>query len=179
MTARDRKSGRPPGRPPSAIVRAIFLTLLSPLLLCILLLALPGAGVHALVTRLRQRRFRRRWAGQQFFVWHARGNWHDFVRNNVLPALPPAVRVLQERRPPALRPQKRALLRELRRVLPQRYGAAPGRPWLFTVQRTGVTLVSLNEVLQAAKMRARRDPAVQAEVRALLDDALRGRARRT
>ena len=137
------------------VVLVVLLIILSPIWLPIML-------VHEARSAWRCRRFIRKRRGRVYVIWHARREWYDFVRNNVLPVLPSNVTAMQDRAHGGheLRMVHAALCRALQ-------GGTP-RPFLMFVGRKRVHAFSLNGPLQEVKRRPGRSASVQAEVRAVL-----------
>ena len=68
------------------------------LLLLFLVFGLPVMAVIAAKDALSFRAFRRREAGNVYFICTSRRGWHDLLKNNVIPVLPDRFRVVWTRR---------------------------------------------------------------------------------
>jgi hypothetical protein len=118
-------------------------------------IGLPGA----LFDRLRYRAFRRREAGRVYLVCTPRRNWHDFIRNNVIPIVPDHYRVVWSMSQRGGSPS--VLLGEFMRG--HNFGIP--KPYLVLVTPRGLVHRSLNATLAALKQHQERSERVQAACR--------------
>ena len=65
-----------------------------PLIVVVGLISLPFIFVMETKAAIALRVFRRREAGHVFLICTSKRNWHDFLRNNVIPVLPDNLRVV-------------------------------------------------------------------------------------
>lgn len=154
--------GRAAWWPSRAVLRATLLIVVALFIVLFLPVWLPSALFDRARRASRQRHFIREHASHVFLVWHARRGWYDFVRNNVLPALPPNVIAVQDRR------HGGEDLAMIRRTAAPPGRACPSHPFLAKIGQQHSPLISLNMALQSMKSRRRRDKGVQDEMRQLL-----------
>jgi hypothetical protein len=122
--------------------------------------------------RVQNRRFRVQHEGTVFFCYSVRRGWREFVLNNVRPVLPHGIEMIQMRgRPRQHKDQKRTILNRhnSKAVRPLQH------PYILRVDRRRIEGVPLHADLFPLKRRAARDPRGQAQVRAILERALKGR----
>jgi hypothetical protein len=112
--------------------------------------------------KLAVRRFYRMYRGQHIFVGTRRHGWYDFLRNNVLPVLPPGVHVAWVERD-----TRDASLEDWSVVL-RRVGAVGEKPFLLRVTTRAVAVVPLHDQLAALRANAARDEQIQEKVGQIL-----------
>jgi hypothetical protein len=143
------------------LLRVLVTLIVLPLLPFLLVLVL----IFRARDKLTDRRFRREHDQQVYFVGNRRHDWHEFVINNVLPAItPPMSLVWTERASGSVRDQ----------VLPESLWALlQGRkkPLLVLVTRNKYRIVPLHERLLEWKEHSRRSEFVQSQVRLILEAA--------
>jgi hypothetical protein len=114
------------------------------------------------------RRFARANEGRTFLLLTRRHGWYDFVTNNVEPVLPEGWEIVWYARP---RFQKGLVPHPLQDLLRWRW--RPERPAAVRVRGRRIEQRSLRRELQPLKLDrgVQRDPAIQAEVRRILEHA--------
>jgi hypothetical protein len=118
----------------------VILVLLVPLGLALLILLLPFMLVEEYRIKARLKRFRKREAGNFYLVCTRRHGWFEFIRNNVMPILPPRVNITWYRRDRNRTADDISLL--LSRS-PGVYGVS--KPFLVAVSEDDVKVKSLHE----------------------------------
>lgn len=132
-----------------------LLILLSPLILVLLSIALPIIAYCSVRDAVSLRLFQRREDGNFYLVCTPRRGWHDYVRNNVVPILPPNVCVVWYRPSRGLVPPPIISHVEHSKIL------GLSKPYLVRVGRSKIRAESLNLDLQEMK----RHPATDNRVR--------------
>ncbi len=163
MALRRRRGSAPPALRAIAIAPgfAILIVALPIIIALSPFILLNGAISHF--------RYLRRHRGRTYLVASRCRGWFDFIDNNVLPALPAAVVLVwcEEARRHSFFPPPLG-------HLPRKHPHA--RPFLVHVTRFKMVPIPLHDALRPMKAASRkRDPAVQAQVRRILDEALAGR----
>jgi hypothetical protein len=122
----------------------------APLVLLFGILSLPIVLVMETRGALSLRAFRRREAGHVYLICTSKRNWHDFLKNNVIPILPDNFRVVwQKSRRGGQYPD---LVVHLARS--RVFGVS--KPYMVVVTRKALRHQSLNVPLQQLKAHAKR-----------------------
>ena len=131
-----------------------------------LIFVLLTGGVEALVARIRLLRYRWAHAGTVLFVCTTRHHWHGFLLNNVIPVLPPHVRVVwltgRDRSRPTWHTWQALARSKIRH----------SKPFLAAVRLRGILTVPTHDLLLPLKHNSRVDVSVQEQVRPILLGAL-------
>jgi hypothetical protein len=147
---------------PPSVAKNLLAFLVIILIVPFILVALPPfciyLAVKMLLDRWRDRRWRRKNEGTYFLVWTSRRGWHDFVVNNVLPALPGNVSVVRTGVGEGWLPTG------LARGLREAKVCQPPRPYLAVVSRSGVVALPLNDSLRGLKKRSKKQAAIRERV---------------
>jgi hypothetical protein len=149
------------------VLRVILKVSLAVLVVLLLPLLLFLALVFRLCDELSDRRFRRLHDQNVYFVANRRHGWHEFVINNVVPALPPRVCVVWQEQMTG-RVRERCLPRRLRVHLSFRK-----KPLMVLVTRKAYRVASMHERLLEWKLHAKKSAIVQEQIRMILDAARR------
>lgn len=121
-----------------------------PLLLMFVILSLPVILVIKTRGAISLRVFRRREAGHVFLICTSKRNWHDFLKNNVIPTLPDNFQVVW---PKSGRGSK---CHDLVAHLNHSRVFNVSKPYMVVVTRQALLHQSLNGPLQQLKPHARR-----------------------
>jgi|GEM_PF-1423356 len=138
----------------------IYLVIALPVLIAFYV---PARLVESLTLRL----FRRRCAGRLYLVCSRRHNWHEFLTNNLIPALPNYIEVIWHLRERSL---KYPVL--LKRLASSRIYGVP-RPYLVLVTRRALLCRSLNGPLQQIKPHAKKSTVTRQACSKLIAEAER------
>ena len=150
------------------LLNALGFVLLSPLILALLIIVPPIVVLLSIRFRARLLFFCLRFDGTVFLVAGRNRGWYDFIRNNVIPALPPDVRVLWYR---AGGPRTGARRHRLIQLLLYR-GPIGTKPLLVRVRKSGFTVLPVHRDLLPLKQQSTaRDSALTDKARAILDHA--------
>jgi len=110
--------------------------------------------------------FRRKEDGTFYLVCSRAKGWHDFLKNNVIPGLPPEIKVVWWS---ATRPSKRAKdLSSLRDHLTQSRIFGTSKPFLVAVLRKGLKVKSLNQEMLPLKTAAKVSEETQTACREII-----------
>lgn len=124
-------------------------------------------GVAAVVGRMRLLRYRWSHVGAVLFVCTTRHRWHGFLLNNVIPVLPPHVRVVwltgRDKSQPTWQTWQALALSKIRHA----------KPFFAVVRLRGIRTIPTHDLLLPLKHNSRADGSVQGQVRPILLGALR------
>ena len=115
-----------------------------------ILIVIPAVLVVVIKGRISLRLFRRREAGRVYFICTAGRNWHDFLRNNVIPVLPDHYRVVW------WKSLHRGKYRQLLGHLEQSRIFNVSKPYIVAVTPRALVHRSLNSILQELKARPKK-----------------------
>jgi hypothetical protein len=145
------------------LLRILLFTFLIPLFVVIAVLALPLIAAYQVYEFVALRWYCWRRHCWTYLVCSPRRAWHEFIENNLLPALPESVGVAWTSGP-------LVASKPLRRIFGA--GAGKGKPYLAHVAALRTRVYPLHQLLQPLKSRSHRDESVQQELRTLLDQQL-------
>ena len=150
----DTGDGAPEGRCSKRkmkIVKKILIGIVAaPVLILIMLILMPAVLVAGIKGNISLLLFRWRAAGRVYFICTARRNWHDFLKNNVIPVLPDHYRVVW------WKSAHRGKYRQLLGHLDQSRIFNVSKPYIVAVTPRALVHISLNSVLQELKARPKK-----------------------
>jgi hypothetical protein len=144
----------------SMFMLALFMVIVSILLPVLVPLVL----FQKLTTSFRLWVFRRREAGNYYLICTSRRNWYDFLKNNVIPVLPPNVRVVWQKSD--LCGPKQSLSQYLRKSRI----TGLSKPYLVAVTRRSLVAQSLNTIFQNLKQNAKRTETSRIQCRRIIEE---------
>ncbi|MBX7164798.1 MAG: hypothetical protein K1X74_00495 [Pirellulales bacterium] len=150
------------------VLQVLLVVVALPLVLAVALVTLPLVLLEQIGDYLILRLHCRRRACWSYLVVSPRSNWNNVIENNLAPALPEGVGLVWKRRhdraPTPIRPWRVLIWA----------AAGQAKPCLVRVTWRRLHVVSLHASLRPLKGAAR-DPATQAQLRAVLEQVLRER----
>jgi hypothetical protein len=130
--------------------RILLSVVIVPLAILFFILSLPLILASETKAAISLRAFRRRESGCVYLICASKRNWHDFLKNNVIPFLPDNVRVVWQK---SVRGVKRPhIFAHLNR---SGIGSLP-KPYLVVVTPRALLHRSLNAPLQPLKVRPKK-----------------------
>jgi hypothetical protein len=141
----------------------LLFALVLPVVLCIAVLAMPLVLLLRLYDFSRLRLYCRKTGCWTYLVCSPRRAWNEFLRNNLLEAVPEGVGVLWTSGAEAATPPLQQLFGA---------GAGKGKPYFVHVGALSTYVYPLHQLLQPLKANRRRDVAIQQELRLVLQREL-------
>ena len=152
------------------IKKIIIWMAVAPLVLLFGILSLPVVLVMETRGAISLRMFRRREAGHVFLICTSKRNWHDFIKNNVIPTLPENFRVVWQKS------GRGGKYPDLVAHLARSRVFGVSKPYMVVVTRRALLHKSLNGVLQEWKPHAKKSDEVRkacAEIMKTIQEELR------
>jgi hypothetical protein len=135
-----------------------------PLMILFFILALPFILVSKTKAAISLRIFRRRESGYVYLICTNRRNWHDFLKNNVIPVLPDNFRVVWRK---SVRGSKHP---DLFRHLACSHISSISKPYLVLVTPRALLHGSLNIPLQPLKAHPKKSEDVRTKCARIVKD---------
>jgi hypothetical protein len=128
------------------------------------LFSLPFILVKKIKAAIRLRMFRRREAGYVYLICTSKRNWHDFLKNNVIPILPDNFRVVWQK---PLRSSKQP---DLFAHLARSSVRSISKPCLVVVTPRALLHRSLNVPLQPLKAHSKRSADIRLQCARIINE---------
>lgn len=154
------------------ILNIVVLVLVIPLVLVLLIVLLPfilvGVFIREKKIKARLKRFRTKEAGKFYLICSRRAGWYEFIQNNVIPILPPTVKITWYRR-------DREQIEDDIHLLLSRSSEAYGvpKPFLVAIWVDNVKVESLHEALIELKEHRHKDETTRERTRDIVQSKLR------
>jgi hypothetical protein len=146
------------------IIIILFGMAVVPIMILFAILSLPFILASETKAAISLRRFRRRECGNVYLICTSNRNWHDFLKNNVIPVLPDNYRVVWRK---SVRGSKHP---DLFRNLDRSHVFRISKPYLVLVTPRALLHGSLSIPLQTLKVHPKKSSDVRTKCARIIND---------